>query len=93
MAEPTGEFRVEKVVDYLVTLSSGREQEFTVRPEQGDEEKMTTGMLYLKLAKTGHEIAIYYKDVAVMSRREREMRHPVKFEPKVVGGSERFSDR
>ena len=74
-------------IDYEVTLACGKELQFTLRPDLGDVEESaesSTGpCLRLTLALSKHLVIIKDSQVAIISRREREMKlMPAKIEPR-----------
>lgn len=65
--------RVVKAVDYDITLNCGKEVAFTLLPHQGDTETLDDEHLTLFLAPTEHHTVITISQVAIMSRRVRDM--------------------
>lgn len=65
--------KVVKVVDFDITLASGKDMQFTLRPDLGDTEGAdSAGNLVLTFGKTCHKVAIADKHIAIVSRRERD---------------------
>lgn len=76
--------QTETVIDYDITLACGRDIQFTVRPAQGDTEIANHSALTLFFARTKHHVKINAAQMAVTSRREREMVILPKPEPDAV---------
>lgn len=64
------------VIDYDLTLSCGKEIQFSLRPDLGDTEQEGTDGTFLTFARTGHKVVIKHAHLAIGSRRERQMKLP-----------------
>lgn len=81
--EPDG--RVVTAIDYDVLFARGGDRQWTLFPHLGDTEAATPEALVFTLGRTRHEVTVYRREIAVVSRREREVHlPPPKFEPKVT---------
>lgn len=70
------------VIDYDITLSCGRDFSFTLRPDLGDSEQFTDQHITLRLAVSNHVVELRRDQLAINSRRERQMVLPQPKAPK-----------
>lgn len=74
--------RTVPVIDFEITLASGKEFQFSLRPDLGDAETPGGDVCYFTFARTGHQVTFFVNHLASISRRERTITLPAeKFEP------------
>jgi hypothetical protein len=83
-ASPEPESRVVTAIDYDVVFARGGDRQWTLFPHLGDTEEATDDTLIFTLGRTQHRVTVYRREIAVLSRREREVHVPLpKFEPRI----------
>lgn len=69
---PTLPTKTVKAIDYEFTFMSGKDLQFTLRPDLGDTEAIDGEFQNFEFGQTKHHVSVRISHVAVVSRRERD---------------------